>query len=77
MAKMTRYGYVPSPEDVSAEGTYKPDSNVSGQRFESDGNGGGILYVRRLVMKPGFRKPTETWFKLHKSPMVLPATESL
>jgi hypothetical protein len=73
MAKMTKLGYVPEPKDVH-NGSYTPDPEVSGKRFEPDGNGGGTLFIRSMVIKPGFRKPIEAFVKIIKAPMLPTAT---
>lgn len=74
MAKITQYGYVPEPQDIH-DGKYTPDSKVSGRRFEPDGNGGGTLFIRKMVLRAGFRKPVETWIRIRKQPYSFPATE--
>jgi hypothetical protein len=71
MAKVNNGLYIPEPKDiriVDGSAVYLPDSNVSGRRFEPDGNGGGILYIRRRRMVPGFRKPKEEWIQVKKLP---------
>ena len=72
MAKMVKGLYVPEPKDV-ANGRYTPDSNVSGRRFEPDGNGGGTLFIRQFIHRAGFRKPVEAWVKIRKTPITHPA----
>ena len=74
MAKITQYGYVPEPQDIH-DGKYTPDSKVSGKRFEVNPDGTGTLYVRRLRMRAGFRKPVEEWVAIKKLIMSSPATE--
>ncbi len=69
MAKIVNGLYVPEPKDVHADGTYTPDTEVSGRRFEPDGMGGGTLYIRRRRMVPGFRKPKEEWIAIKKEPV--------
>ena len=74
MAKITQYGYVPEPQDIH-DSKYTPDPKVSGKRFEVNPDGSGTLYVRRLRMRAGFRKPVEEWVAIKKLIMSSPATE--
>ncbi len=59
--------YIPEEKDLSAIGSFTPDSNVSGQRFVPDGNGGGTLFIRRRRMVKGFRTPQEDWIEVRKT----------
>jgi hypothetical protein len=66
MAKVINGLYIPDNEDITPSGGFVPDPNVSGKRFEPDGNGGGKLYIRRRRMRKGFRKPIEEWICVPK-----------
>jgi hypothetical protein len=68
MAKLVNGLYIPDEKDI-INGRFKPDPEVSGKRFEPDGNGGGTLWIRRRRMRPGFRKPIEEWIAVKKQPM--------
>jgi hypothetical protein len=69
MAKVKNGLYVPDKNDkqLGTQGGFIPEPEVSGRRFEPDGNGGGILYIRTYVERKGFRKPVETWVGIRKA----------
>ena len=69
MAKVNNGLYIPEPKDVhdmDGSAVYTPDPNVSGRRFEPDGNGGGTLFILRRRLVPGFRKLKEEWIGIKK-----------
>jgi hypothetical protein len=65
MAKLTKYGWIPEPHEV-INGSWKPDPKETGKRFEVNPDGSGTLYIRRLRMRAGFRKPIEEWVAIKK-----------
>lgn len=69
MAKIVNGLYIPDTKDLNADGSFTPDTQVSGRRFEPDGMGGGTLYLRRRRMVKGFRKPKEEWIAVKKEPI--------
>lgn len=72
MAQMKRGLYTLEPRDITESGTFKPDPNVSGQRFVPDGRGGGTLYRIVKRQRKGFRKLEEFEIEIRKQPF-LPA----